>query len=179
MVVDNMPESKDFGESAEAVSKSQRRRDALAQKALAARLIELGRADLARLPLDDELRAAIAEARRIHARIARKRQLQYVAKLLRNGDSEAILAGLQAIEGDARQLTARHHRAEAWRERLLADGDAAVGELMRTRPGTDAQVLRQLLRKARQEAAQEKPLAAARALFRMLREMDESEPLPP
>lgn len=179
MVIDNMPESKDFGESAQPVSKSQRRRDALALKTLAARLIELGRADLSRLPLDEELRSAIAEARRIHARIARKRQVQYVAKLLRNGDPDAIVAGLQAIEGDARQLTARHHRAEAWRERLLAGGDTAIGELIQARPATDAQVLRQLLRKARQEAAQDRPPAAARALFRRLRDMDEIEPLPP
>ena len=83
------------------------------------------------------------------------------------------------IDDEARQSNARHHRAEAWRDHLLTIGDAAVGELLDARRDADVQAIRQLLRNARQEAARKKPPAAARSLFRLLRDLDEAEPLPP
>jgi ribosome-associated protein len=175
-----MPEIKEnFAEFNEVVSKSQRRRDALELKSLARDLIAMSPSQLARLPLDEDLRAAIAEARRIHSHGAGKRQLQFVAKLLRRSDPEPIVEALDALENDSRQLTARQHRAEAWRDHLLAGGDPAVSDLLRQRPGADAQAIRQCIRKARAEADRDKPPSAARALFRLLREMDESEALPP
>ena len=177
--MNRVPKGKEnFDATADAVSKSQRRRDALEVKSLAARLIALSPALLAQIPLDEPVRAAIAEARRIRANVARKRQLQFVAKLLRRSDPEPIAQALQDFEQAGRQAAARQHRAEAWRDRLLADGDAAVGELVQQRPDSDPQVLRQWIRKARQEAARGQPPAAARSLFRALREMDEREPLP-
>jgi ribosome-associated protein len=175
-----MTESKEFQEQ-EALpsSKSQRRRDALEVKSLAARLIELSPALRAQLPLDEDVRKAIDQARAIRSNIARKRQLQFVAKLLRRADPEAIREGLAAFDAEARKLASRQHRSEAWRDRLLEEGDAAVSALLRQRPGTDDQRLRQLIRRARQESADGKPPAAARALFRLLRDMDELQPLPP
>ena len=76
-------------------------------------------------------------------------------------------------------MTARQHRAEAWRDRLLEEGDGAVGALLDSRRDADGQAIRQLLRNAGREAARNKPPAAARTLFRLLRELDEREPLPP
>jgi ribosome-associated protein len=179
-LVKNMSESKnDFTESAEVISKSQRRREALEIKSLATRLIGLTSSLLAKLPLDEPLRAAITEARSIHARVAHKRQMQYVAKLIRRIDPQSITQALEAFEGDARHLKARQHRTEAWRDHLIEAGDPAVGELLQSRSGADAQAIRQLIRNTRQEAARNKPPAAARALFRLLREMEEREPLPP
>jgi ribosome-associated protein len=174
-----MEESKHSGAGPETVSKSQRRRDALEVRALAARLIDLSPAQLARVPLDDRLRGEIEQARRIRANVARKRQMQFVAKLLRRGDPAAILAALDELEQDARQLTARHHRSEAWRDHLLEAGDEAIGELLQKRRDADSQALRQLVRNARNEAQRNRPPAAARALFRALRTLDEAEPLPP
>jgi ribosome-associated protein len=180
ILLKNMPEIKEkFTESTEPVSKSQRRRDALELKALARDLIAMSPSRRARVPLDEPLRAAIDEARRIRSNVARKRQLQYVAKLLRHLDAEPILAAIEALENDSRQLTARHHRAEAWRDHLLESGDDAVGELLAQRRGADAQAIRQCIRKARVEAERDRPPAASRALFRLLREMEENEPLPP
>ena len=174
-----VPKGKEkLGGSADLPSKSQRRREALAVKSLAARLIDLSPPLLARVPLEDTVRSAILEAQRIRSNVARKRQLQFVAKLLRRTDPEPVEQALEDIEQMARQATARQHRAEAWRDRLLADGDPALGELMSLRPNSDPQVIRQLVRTARQEAERGKPPAAARKLFRALREMDESEPLP-
>jgi ribosome-associated protein len=180
MVIKNMAESKENMNGAESViSKSQRRRDALEHKALAARLIGLSPAQLAGLPLDDRLRVEIESARVIRSNVARKRQLQFVAKLLRRGDPQPLLDALEAIDDDARHLNARHHRCEAWRDQLLQSGDTAVGALLERRRDADAQAIRQLIRKAQREALKAQPPAAARALFRLLRELDESEPLPP
>ena len=174
-----MKESKEFPEFEEQpASKSQRRRDALEVKSLAAQLIGLSPALRAQLPLDEDVRRAIEQARAIRSNVARKRQLQFVAKLLRRADPEAIRDALANFDADARKLAARQHRCEAWRDRLVDQGDAAVGVLLQ-RPGSDGPRLRQLIRTARQEAAGGKPPAAARALFRVLREMDELEPLPP
>lgn len=174
-----MPEIKEnFTEPGEDVSKSQRRRDALELKSLARDLIAMSHSQLARVPLEEDVRAAIGEARQIRSNVARKRQLQYVAKLLRRGDAAPIVEAIEALEYDSRQLSARQHRAEAWRDHLIEQGDPALGELLRQRPGADTQAIRQCIRKARAEAECNKPPSAARALFRLLRDMDENEALP-
>lgn len=160
-------------------SKSQRRREALELKSLASDLIKLSPDRLSRVPLDDGIQEAIAEARQIRSNVARKRQLQYVAKLLRRIDPEPVFQALDAFANEARQLTGRQHRVEAWRDHLLESGDQAVGALMKQRQDTDTQALRQLLRNAGKETARGQPPASARALFRLLREMDELESLPP
>lgn len=162
----------------DAPSKSQRRRDALEIRSLAARLIGLSPALLARIPLDDDLRAAVGQARGIRSNVARKRQLQFVAKLLRHRDPEPIREALAGLEAGARELTARQHRVETWRDRLLEQGDPALGELLELRDDVDRQAARQLMRQAAKEAAAGKPPAAARSLFRMLRQLDERESLP-
>jgi len=161
------------------VSKSQRRRDALELKSLASELIKLSQAKLGRVPLDEGVRAAIMEARQIKSNVARKRQMQYVAKLLRRDDPEPIFLALESFENEAKQLTGRQHRSEAWRDFLLESGDPAISLLMKQRMDIDTQAIRQLVRNARRESEKSKPPASARTLFRMLREMDEKEPLPP
>jgi ribosome-associated protein len=160
-------------------SKSQRRREALELRSLASELIKLSAARLGRVPLNDSVRSAVMEAHQIRSNVARKRQLQYVAKLLRRIDPEPIIQTLEKFDGEARQLTGRQHRSEAWRDFLLESGDDAVGVLMQQRNDVDTQAIRQLLRNAHKEVSRSKPPASARALFRLLRKMDESESLPP
>jgi ribosome-associated protein len=166
-------------EDHEIVSKSQRKRDAQALKALASTLIKLDASLLARVPLDDDLRNAIEEARKIRSNVARKRQLQYAAKLLRRIDPSDIIETLESFDNAARMETARQHRCEAWRDCLVEAGDEALAGLLESRHSVDIQSLRQLIRNARREARNDKPPAAARALFRQLRNMDREEPLPP
>jgi ribosome-associated protein len=168
-----------FDETVAELSKSQRRRDALELKSLAKSLIDLTPSRLDRIPLEQALREAIDQARRIRSNVARKRQMQFVAKLLRRTDAEPIIEAMSALEQEGRQATARQHRAERWRDYLLKTGDPAVSELLQLRRGADAQAIRQFIRTARNEAARGRPPAASRSLFRLLREMDESEPLPP
>ena len=167
------------GAPQDGVSKSQRKRDARALFDLGKRLAELPDATVAALPLEPDVLEAVRFARSIRSNVARKRQLGYLAGLLRRADVEPVLEALEREHHAARELNARHHRCEAWRDHLLEGGDEALGALLDQRPEADAQALRQLIRNARREAEREQPPAAARKLFRRLREIDEAAPLPP
>jgi ribosome-associated protein len=154
-------------------SRSSQRRDALAVFELAEALVAPSEAQLAHVPLPDDLVALVAESRRITQHIARKRQLQYLAKHLRRNEDllPAIRASLERDEAEKRSEAARLHRVEHWRDRLIAGGDEALGELLAEHPGADRQRLRQLARNAAAERAANKPPASARELFRALRDL--------
>lgn len=165
-----------------APSRKQQRRDALDVLALVQTLGDLSSTQLEKLPLPEHLLALFADLRRISAHGARKRQHAYIAKQMRGEDDETLGAIRDALEagGEAtRQETALLHRAEAWRERLLAEGDGALSALLDTYPQADRQQLRQLVRNALEERARNKPPRAFRELFRELRELlaaDSNEP---
>ncbi|WP_426662713.1 ribosome biogenesis factor YjgA [Rhodanobacter aciditrophus] len=161
-------------------TRTQQRRDALAVLELAGQLVELPPAKLAKLALPDDVRDEIANVRRISSHIARKRQLAFLAKLMRRHDSTAF-DGVRAALGEnrdrQRQETAAMHRLEALRERLLGeDGDTAVSDLIAQHPGVDRQHLRALIRQARVEkAAPNKPPRAYRELFQLLKSLQDDE----
>jgi ribosome-associated protein len=155
-------------------SRSQRRREALEVFELAERLVEQNEAQLERLPLDGELRMLVRESQRITQQIARKRQIQYLAKILRREDDatlDTIRHALEHAKADSRRDTAALHRIEVWRDRLIDEGDAALAELMTAHPTADRQHLRQLARNAKDERLHHKPLHAYRDLFRALRDV--------
>jgi ribosome-associated protein len=162
----------------EFISKSQRKRDAQLVKSLASELISLNSSQLAEVPLEASVREAVQEARQIRSHVAGKRQLQFIAKQLRRIDATPIRESIESFQNKARQLRVRHHRAENWRDFLLESGDAALGKLLQQRHQADGQAIRQLIRNAQREASRGKPPASSRALFRLLRDMDENEPLP-
>lgn len=100
-------------------SKSARKREMLALQALGERLIDLRPATLAALPVSEKLSAAVAEARRIRSHEARRRQLQYIGKLMRSEDAEGITAALDAIDNGQPLPAERERRAEL--EQRIAD----------------------------------------------------------
>ncbi|MBL8298646.1 MAG: DUF615 domain-containing protein [Rhodanobacteraceae bacterium] len=155
----------------DAVSRSQRRRDALAVFELAERLVALTDAQLSQLALDEDLLGEVEKARRITQQIARKRQIQYLAKIMRRHEDElpALRAQLDHDRQLARRETAELHRIEEWRERLIDEGDDALGELLQQFPSANRQHLRQLARQARSERHDNRPPHAFRELFRELR----------
>lgn len=150
--------------------KGARRRQAEAMRKLADRLAALPADQLAQLPLPPELANAVQLARRISAHGGRRRQLQLVAKLLRQSDAEPIESALEHLSGESAEAIAEHHLTERWRERLLADPDAAITDFLSDYPRADRQRLRQLVRAAGDEQAAERPPRAARELFRLLRD---------
>jgi ribosome-associated protein len=159
------------------VSRSQRRREALDVLKLAHALSEMSDAQLKPIPLSDDLRDEVRRARAVTQQIARKRQNQFLAKQLRRLDDVELDAIRAAIEHDrdrARRATAELHQVETWRERLIEEGDDALSDLLAAHPQADRQQLRQLMRQARIEREQNKPLHAYRELFRQLRELMEA-----
>lgn len=153
-------------------SRSQLRRDALEIFKLAEALVAFGEAQLERMPLDDEVRNEVLRTRAIGSNIARKRQTQYLAKQLRSLSDEELEPIRRALSRDKQQShrdAAVIHRIEAWRERLIDEGDDALGELLSLHPTADRQHLRQLARNALAERKAGKPPHAYRELFRALR----------
>lgn len=154
-------------------SKSQVKRELHALQDLGERLTTFKPDQLARLPLSDALLKALLEAPKHKAHAARKRHIQYIGKLMRDQDLEAILALLDQMDSSTRQYNERFHALERWRDRLVGGTDADLEALLGEYPEADIQHLRQLIRHAQHEAAHDKPPAAARKVFKYLRDMDE------
>jgi ribosome-associated protein len=149
-------------------SRSQRKRESHAVQEAARRLLALSPSELAALDLGAATLAAVAETARIKDRRAMPRHVKRVANLLEREDLRAIEALLASHQAMDQAAAARHHRVERWRDRLLAEGDAALGELLDLCPAADGQALRQLLRTAQRDREAGRP-DGPRKLFRALR----------
>ena len=155
-------------------SRSQNRREALEVLALGEKLVELTAAQLARLPIPEDLLEHIEYSKRITSHGARKRQLAFLAKQMRREDDatlDAIRDALEANSETSKRAVALMHRIEHWRERLLGQGDAALAELLDEYPGADRQELRTLIRNALAEKAKNKPPRAFREIYQVLRDL--------
>ena len=151
-------------------SKTQRKREMHELQALGARLVELNSAQLEAIGLPEDLREAVEFARRTTKHEARRRQMQYIGKLMRSVDPAPIREKLKIWDGVSAEHTAQQHRVERWRDKVLED-EAAVDELVRAHPGIDARHLRALARKAREERGSGAAPRAYRELYRALREI--------
>ena len=148
------------------VSKTDLKRESTELQKLGEDLLTL-RADLmAKLPLPDKLMEALAEARRITNFEGKRRQMQFIGKLMRQLDPEVLDAARAALveqhQPSVRE-TALLHAAEQWRERLIADDDA-VAQWIHTFPSTDSQQLRALIRQARKDAPPQDKAAISQGL---------------
>ena len=159
-------------------SRSQLRREALDVLKLAQALAGLSDAQLSHVPLQEDLLAEVRRARGVKQQIAHKRQVQFLAKQLRkldDEDLEPIRAKLDNDRQQSRLEAATLHHVEQWRERLIAEGDEALTELLDAHPAADRQHLRQLARQAKTERDRNGPPHAQRELFRILRHVLEKQ----
>ena len=154
-------------------SKSQRKREMTALQGLGVELVGLSRDRLAKIEMPERLRDAILDAQRITKHEARRRQMQYIGKIMRDVDAAPLKEALDALKGVSDVANARQHRLEKLRTRLMED-EAVFGEVARGFPQADIQHLRQLRRNAIREAQQGRPPRAYRELFRELRELEEA-----
>lgn len=157
----------------EIISRSEIKREFKALQDLAKELVELNDKQLAKLPLNDIVMAAIIESRRIHQHIARKRHLKYVAKQLRELDEDALRQGMDVLRDQDKVANARFHHMEKWRDRLINEGDEAFTAFLDEYPHAERQQIRQLIRNAQKEKLANKPPKSSRALFHYLRELME------
>ena len=163
-------------------SKTQLKAEADEKQALGEALLTL-RADLmARLDLPEKLLDAIAQAKRITNFEGRRRQMQFIGKLMRPLDAEPIRAAIDEQLNGSAQLTLALHLAEQWRDRLIASDDA-LGDWLTEFPGTDSQQLRALVRQARKDIAKPETPGQAprhgkayREIFQLVRQAMAKEP---
>jgi ribosome-associated protein len=154
----------------EFVSRTKKKQQVEELQRLGVALVALAPAQLDAIDLPAPLLAAVREAHRIASHEARRRQMQYIGKIMRKVDPGPVRAALAAVDGQSAAARAQQKRLEGWRERLIAD-DLALTAFAGEHPGADLQALRTLIRNARKEIAERKPPRAQRELFRVLREL--------
>ncbi|OIN94356.1 MAG: hypothetical protein AUJ20_00845 [Comamonadaceae bacterium CG1_02_60_18] len=145
-------------------SRTDLKRESDALQKLGEALLTLRGDLLDKLGLSDKLLDAIADAKRITNFEGKRRQMQFIGKLMRKLEAEEVDAVRAALDEQANGSAAENlalHEAELWRDRLIAEDDAA-GLWIAQHPRTDTQQLRALIRQARKDAVPEKPGAAVR-----------------
>jgi len=163
-------------------SKTQLKAEADEKQALGEALLTL-RADLmARLDLPDKLLEALKEAKRITHFEGRRRQMQFIGKLMRPLDMEPIRAAIDEQANGSADLTLALHLAEQWRDKLIAS-DEVLAQWMTDYPDTDSQQLRALIRQARKDIAKPETPGEAprhgksyREIFQLVRQAMKQEP---
>ena len=141
----------------------------LALQELGEKLVGLSESELAKVPFDDErLKDAVMTARRITARGALKRQLQFIGKLMRSIDPEPISKSLAVLDKQHRNQTAAFHRIEAACDDLRLRGDDAIGAILSMWPQAEVSWLRQWVRQLPKELARGNDRAHSRKLHRYL-----------
>ena len=173
-------QSGEFEEEYERPSKSQRKREMTALQKTGEQLVNESADRIKRTPMPENLREAILECQRIRNHEGRRRQLQYIGKIMRSLDEEAIATINRTIEswrGLSKADTLLMHALENQREKLLAD-ERALTEFLHKYPQADIQQLRTLIRNAKKETAANKPPKAYREIYRLLKQIMTASPLP-
>ena len=153
-------------------SKSSRKREMQALQDLGEQLVALSPERLKKVPLPETLYEAIRAAQGFKME-ARRRQLQYIGKLMRKIDPEPIQAQLDIFAGNSAAEVAKMHRLERLREQLLED-EQTIGTIAETWPEADLQYLRTLRRNALKEREAARPPKSFREIFRVLRELQDA-----
>jgi ribosome-associated protein len=149
-------------------SKTRLKRDMEALQGLGETLVGLDATRLATLDLPERLVDAIALARGITKHEARRRQMQYVGRLMRDVDPAPIRAALERWDTVPRAEKARFAALERWRDRLLEDA-GAVDAFIAEHPAADRDAVSRAANAARAERARGGTPHAFRDLFRVLR----------
>jgi len=163
-------EDNSFDDRPEPPSKTKRKQEMHALQDIGEQLVGLNKDRLAQINLPETLLDAVIEAKRLTGHEARRRQMQYLGKLMRSVDEEPIRAKLDEWNNVTRVQAAKFHLLERWRERLLTE-EQALSDLVAEYARADIQQIRTLIRNAQKEAANGKPPKSSRALFKLLREM--------
>lgn len=152
------------------ISKTDLKKEARQLQEFASQLCQLSKAQRALLPEDDELKAAFVLADKIANKPdALRRHLQFMAKLLRDLDTEALQEAYQKIVSPHQDNDQKMRLLERMREHLLNNGDDAINSALEQHPMLERQKLRQLIRQASKEQAAGKPDKGYKALFQYLK----------
>lgn len=157
----------------EIVSRSQLKRDVEELQKLGARLTELRADQQARVPMSERLADAVEEMAKIASHGAKKRHLQFIGRLMKTEDADAIRASIEQFDSASAAHNQRFHALEQLRARLISGEKSALSDVMTAYPECDLQHLRALVRNAQKEQKDNKPPTNFRKIFQYLRDLDE------
>lgn len=152
-------------------SRTQIKKEMEALQALGKKLIDLKASQLKEVPISDDLAAAIRDYAKMPHREAKRRHMQYIGKLMRAEDGEAIQAAIDKFDSSSQAFAQEIHLLEAWRARLIDEGNSALTEFVEAHPDTNVQQLRQLIRNAQKDQKNGKNTGAAKKLFQFIRDL--------
>ena len=156
-------------------SKTQRKQQMEDLQSLGEELVALSSDRVKKIDIPENLREAVAAAQRMtRPDEARRRQMQYIGKIMRSVEVDPIRAALALVRGESASETAKLHRLEQLRTALLAD-EKVLHEIATQYPTIDLQHLRSLRRSALKEHEQNKPPRSYRAIFQLLKELENGE----
>jgi ribosome-associated protein len=158
-------------ESIDLPSRSQLKRESQELRDMGKKLVLLANSDLEKITLDDSLKAAIIEARRLKNPDARRRQLQYIGKLLRKIDIAEIKHSLENLNLKSQTFRQHFAKLEQWRDRFINEGNNVIEEFIALYPSADRQQLRNLQRQACREKLLKKPSPASEKLFKYIKQL--------
>lgn len=161
----------DSDEEFSSKSKTQVKKEMLALQDLGEQLTKLPADQLDKIPLSDSLREAIEQARRITKHGAAKRHKQFIGRLMRESDPDAIVDAYNQIEEERNRHARQHHLVEKWRDDLIQGDDEKLHQFINIFPHCDRQQLRHLVAGAKREAAENKTPVNARKLFKYIRDV--------
>ncbi|MFP6834263.1 MAG: ribosome biogenesis factor YjgA [Porticoccaceae bacterium] len=150
-------------------SRSQLKRDSQELRDMGAQLVQMPNAHLNKIAMDNTLLAAIKEARRLKSNDARRRQIQYIGKLMRNMDLTEIRHSVEKLNHQSQTFRQHFAMLEQWRDRLIDEGNDAIEEFLTAFPNADRQQIRNLSR----QAGREKTGSAKTKLFKYLKEISD------
>lgn len=134
-------------------------------------LVKLPETHLAKVEMPDMLAKAVYMARTLKDNEAKRRQMQYIGKIMRNIDVAPIKLALLKIQLNHDTETEQFHEAEEWREKLIFGNDETVQQFLTSHHECDRQQLRQLIRKAQHDHKTEKNTGGKKALFKFVHEI--------
>ena len=154
------------------LSKTKRKQQMEELQSLGEDLVALSFDRVNKIDIPENLREAVREAQRMTRHDeAKRRQMQYIGKIMRSVEVEPIRATLALVRGESASETAKLHRLERLRTELLAD-EKVLHEIATLYPSIDLQHLRSLRRAAIKELEQNKPPRSNRAIFQLLKEQE-------
>lgn len=154
------------------ISKSQLKRNAQSLKDFGEELVQLNRNQLSKIPLNEELSSAILLAQKLKME-GRRRQLQLIGKLLRQQDVQPIKQAFDILKNKHDQQTIYLHQSENWCDKLINDEENATAKFIELYPHAERQKLRTLIRVAKKEQTENRPMKFHRQLYQYLKEVIE------
>ncbi len=152
-------------------NKTQLKQELAENRLLVLKLIGLAEKELLGLDLTDEIVVSLKQIKGMKADNARKRQVKHIARLLSGEDDELVKHYFDERDARQRQLNHKFHQLQQLGDRMIEEGDQVLQEFLDEHGVTDRQQLRQALRNARKQPDPQKPTAAGKKLFGLLREV--------